>query len=121
VPYRRDETIDRGVTMTRAVLRATVELAKTRDAAAVIVVPQFGPEAENERLLRRRVLDEAGLPYVLVPIDPTWRLRWDRHPNARAANAIAAAIARTISTRPDIVLPCGSGVPCASRPSPPPS
>jgi hypothetical protein len=32
-----------------------------------------------------------------VPLDPGWRLPWDRHPNARAAHVIAAAIAARLS------------------------
>jgi hypothetical protein len=43
--------------------------------------------------VRRRVLDEAHLPYILVETDDAWRLPRDRHPNARAAHVIAAAIA----------------------------
>jgi hypothetical protein len=31
--------------------------------------------------------------YLFVEIDSAWRLPWDRHPNARAAHAIANAIA----------------------------
>jgi len=44
-------------------------------------------------MLRRRILDDAGLPYLFVEVDSAWRLPWDRHPNARAAHAIATAIA----------------------------
>jgi hypothetical protein len=93
VPYRRDETVERGVIVTRAVLQASVDLAREHGATPLIVVPQFGLEEENERVLRRRILDETGLPYLLVGLDAAWRLPWDRHPNARAARAIAIAIA----------------------------
>jgi hypothetical protein len=93
VPYRRDETVERGVTVTRAVLRATVDLVRARGATPLLVVPEFGPEEQNEQLLRRRILDETGLPYLPVELDAAWRLPWDRHPNARAAHTIAAAIA----------------------------
>jgi len=99
VPYRRDETIERGITVTREVLRATIELAHARGATPIIVVPQLGPEEEPERTLRRRVLDEAGLPYVWVEMDASWRLPWDRHPDARAAHAIAASIAARLRGR----------------------
>ena len=44
VPYRSDETIERGIDVTREVLRATVDLASARGAVPLIVVPQFGPE-----------------------------------------------------------------------------
>ena len=93
VPYRTDETVERGVTMTRAVLRATVDLARARGADALIVVPQFGPADQAVLALRRRILDETGLPYVWVELETAWRLPWDRHPNAGAARAIAAAVA----------------------------
>ena len=93
VPYRRDETVERGVSVTRAVLQATVDLARARGATSLIVVPEFGPEEQNEQALRQRILDETGLPYLPVELDAAWRLPWDRHPNARAAHTIATAIA----------------------------
>jgi len=93
VPYRSSDTVERGVTMTREVLQATIDLGRARDAMPLVVVPQLGPEDELERSLRRRVLDEAHVPYVLVETDATWRLPGDLHPNARAARMIAEAIA----------------------------
>ena len=92
VPYRTTRTVELGVRTTRAVLRATVELARARGAVPLIVIPQFGPEDEAERLLRRRIVDDT-FPSLLVTVDAGWRLPWDRHPNARAAHEIAAAIA----------------------------
>ena len=92
VPYRADTTVERGVTVTREVLRATSELARAHGATPLLVVLQFGHEAQPEQMLRRRILDNASIPYVLVEIDSSWRLPWDRHPNARAARAIATAI-----------------------------
>jgi hypothetical protein len=93
VPYRTDDTVERGITVTRDVLRATVDLTRAHGATPLIVVPHFGPEDEGERTLRRRILDETALPYVWVEIDTAWRLPWDRHPNARAAHDIATAVA----------------------------
>jgi hypothetical protein len=92
VPYRSDATVERGIAITRDTLRATVELAREHGAISLIVVPQFGKEDKLERKLRSRILDEAGLPYTLVEINPTWRLPWDQHPDARASHAIASAI-----------------------------
>jgi hypothetical protein len=96
VPYRTDRTVDRGVAMTRDVLRAMASLARARGATPLVVVPQFGVESPAERALRTRVLDDAGVPHVFVQVDAAWRLPWDRHPNARAAHAIAAAIAESL-------------------------
>lgn len=72
----------------------------------LLVVLQFGHEEPAEQALRRRIVDDTGLPYILVEIDSAWRLSWDRHPNARAAHAIAVAIAtalrRQLSVAPSI-------------------
>jgi hypothetical protein len=92
-PYRSTEELERGIAMTSAVLRATVDLAHAHGAAAIIVVPQFLPEDPTERLLRRRILDQSGVPNVWVGLDPEWRLPIDRHPDPRGARAIAAAVA----------------------------
>lgn len=94
IRYRGEARIDDGVAMTRAALAAGLADARRRGAHAIILVPQFLPEDESERAIRRRVLDEAHLPYLLVPLAPDWRLGIDRHPNPRGAEAIAAALAR---------------------------
>ena len=77
-------------------LRSTIDLARARGAVPIIVVPQFTPEEPEEREIRSRVLDEAGLPYVWVQLDASWRVSNDGHPDARAAHAIAVAIANQL-------------------------
>jgi hypothetical protein len=99
VPYRTGKTVDRGVTVTREVFRATNDLARAHGATPLLVVLQFGHEEQAEQMLRRRILDDAGLPYLFVEVDSAWRLPWDRHPNARAAHAIATAIAAQLRTQ----------------------
>ena len=99
VPYRSNKAIERGIVVTREVLRATVDLASARGAVPLIVVPQFGPEDAAERMLRHRILDETGLPYVWVELDPNWRLKWNWHPDPRAAHAIAVAVAARLRGR----------------------
>jgi hypothetical protein len=96
VPYRTDQTVERGVAMTQQTLKAMIELSRERGAAPLILVPQLGPEEAVEASLRHRVLDAAQLPYILVETDDAWRLPWDRHPNARATYTIAAAVARRL-------------------------
>jgi hypothetical protein len=93
IPYRGSAAVEQGITRTRDSLRALVDLARARGAEPLIVVPQFGAESATEEMLRRRILDEAGLPYVHVKLDPSWHLPGDLHPDPRAAQAIAIAVA----------------------------
>jgi hypothetical protein len=97
VPYRRGETVERGIAMTRDVLRATVHAAEARGARPLTVVPHFGQEQPMDERIRRRIFDDAGIPFELVEIDESWHLPWDRHPDARAARLMATAIARRLS------------------------
>jgi hypothetical protein len=99
VPYRSDATVERGVKMTREVFCATGKLARAHGATPLLVVLQFGDEAPPEQIWRQRILDDICLHYVLVKIDPAWRLPWDRHPDSRAAHAIAVAIAAELRQR----------------------
>jgi len=100
LPYRTDRDVDDGVAMTRDVLRATIQLASSRGATAVIVVPQLGREDPLEHALRTRILEAAAIPYVWVEVDGRWRLPGDRHPDARAAQLIASAIAARLHPAP---------------------
>jgi hypothetical protein len=99
IPYRSDAVVERGVAVTRELLRAIVALARARGAIPLVVVPQLGPEAPVETALRRLIFDDSGVPYVLVETDAAWRLAWDRHPNARADRAIADAVAARLQVR----------------------
>jgi hypothetical protein len=105
VPYRADTTVERGVKVTEEVLRAISELARAHGATPLLVVLQFGHEARPEQVLRRRILDDASIPYMLIDIDSSWRLSWDRHPNAPAAHAVAAAIATELRGRLAVAAP----------------
>jgi hypothetical protein len=95
--YRSVSAIQRGIAMTQAAFQATFELARTHHAQALIVVPEFLPEDPSEREIRREVLDSRHLPYVLVQIDPSWRIPADLHPDPRAANAIAQMISANLN------------------------
>src|SRR5690349_14144942 len=70
VPYRSAATIDEGIVRTRDSLGALVHLACARGAQPLIVVPQFGEASPVEEALLHRILDQAGLPYVRVTLDP---------------------------------------------------
>ena len=92
VPFRRERTVDRGVTMTRAMLHATIDLAHSRNATPLVLVPQLGPEDDLEASLRRRVLDDAQIPHVFCR-SAGLVAAGGRPSNARAARQIADAIA----------------------------
>jgi len=94
--YRSEAAIENGVAATRDVLAATVRLARSHGAVPLIVVPQFEPEEPAERDLRRRILEEARLPYVYVPLDPDDRVEADGHPDEDGAREIAEAIADSL-------------------------
>lgn len=97
VRYHTSDTIERGIAVTREVLRATCDLARARGAVPLIVVPQFAPETAAERDLRQRILDGSGLPVVRVELDGAWRIPGDGHPDARAARAMAAAVSERLA------------------------
>ena len=93
IPYRSAAAIDDGIARTRDSLGALVHLACARGAQPLIVVPQFGDATAVEEALQHRILDESGVPYVAVKLDPAWHLPGDAHPDARGAGTIAAAVA----------------------------
>lgn len=99
IPYRSSAAVESGILRTRDSLRALVDLARSRGAEPLIVVPQFDPETATDEMLRRRILDEPGFPYVQVKLDPNWHLPGDMHPDPRAAQAIAIAVAARLRER----------------------
>jgi hypothetical protein len=92
--YRSTRSIRDGVAMTQAALRAAMALARARGAAPLVLVPQHVPEVPRETAVRRMVLDAGHIPYLLVRIPDAWRVPGDRHPDARAAHAIAVSVAK---------------------------
>ena len=99
VPYHSTTAIERGIEATRAALLATAALARARNAQPLVIVPQFGPEGPVERMIRHRILDEASISYVQIPLAPDWRIRGDLHPDPRADQAIALAIVKRLQNR----------------------
>ena len=97
VPYRSSEIVERLARHARSASR-NGRAAAARGATPVVLVPQFGHDDARDQALRRELLDVAGVPYVFVEIDPAWRIPWDRHPDARAARAIAAAVASRLTS-----------------------
>jgi hypothetical protein len=91
VPYRSDADLEAAFAMTHQALARIVADARAKGATPLILVPELEPESGEEAAIRERAL--AGLPVLRTPIDPTWRLPHNRHPDARAAAKIGAAVA----------------------------
>jgi lysophospholipase L1-like esterase len=94
--YRSADSIGQGTQMTRAALARIFALAKARGARPLLLVPQFLPESEREREVRRDVLDSAHIPYLLVPVPANERSPSHGHPDPRGARRIAEAVAAAL-------------------------
>jgi len=99
VRYRSTDAIREGTLMTQRALKAEIALAEARGARAIVLVPQFLPEEPRERAIRRAVLDDAGIRYVLAPVEPGWRSPLHGHPDARGSRAIAETLAAALEAR----------------------
>jgi hypothetical protein len=92
-PFHRRATLEHVLATTRAVLKATAAAARTRNVPVLLLIPTFMPEEPNEALFRDRILQGTAIPYVVVPLNPDWRLWPDFHPDARADHVMALAVA----------------------------
>jgi hypothetical protein len=96
VPYHGDESI----ALTRALLRATAELARARGAVALFLVtnceaPCIAIGDDTPRIVRE-IFDAEHLSYVKVDMDPTWHVPYDVHPDVRGHRKIAAALGEAL-------------------------
>jgi hypothetical protein len=94
--YRSTDSIEQGIEMTRRALTRIFALARARGARPLLLVPQFLPESEREREVRRDVLDAAHIPYLLVPVPASERSPSHGHPDPRGARRIAEAVAAAL-------------------------
>jgi len=99
LPYRGDEPLR----VTAAILRATAEAARARGALPLFVVTNHGaaclPEGPEEAWVLDELFVRQELPFVRVDLGPEDRLPvlFERHPSARGARKIAAAVERALS------------------------
>ena len=105
VPYHSRQQLDQTIAQTSAELKASVDAAHARGAKALIFVPQFGVEDPTERVLRERILDDAGLPYIMIPLKFAWRIPHNEHPNTYGDQVIAAAIVKALQAQPEPAKP----------------
>jgi hypothetical protein len=99
-PYHSDEA----VRLSRAVVRATTELARARGAQPLFVFTNYGapclPEDERGSWLERSLFDDLGAPHVRVDIPPNLVIAnpTDMHPNEQGHRLLADAIVRALSS-----------------------
>jgi hypothetical protein len=91
-PYHSPATIAEAVASDRRLLNADVAMVRARGAEPLILVPVFQPERSRERALRRMVFDGSAIPHLVVPLDQSWRIVRDSHPDARGHAAMARAL-----------------------------
>ncbi|WP_340314037.1 hypothetical protein [Rhizorhabdus argentea] len=91
-PYHSTAAIAEAVASDRRVLKAEAAMARARGAEPLILVPVFQPEQRRERALRRMVFDGLAVPHLVVPLDQSWRLVRDSHPDARGDAVMARAL-----------------------------
>jgi hypothetical protein len=99
VRYRSSAAVAEGLLMTRRALQADIALARARGAKPIVLVPQYLPEDPREAAIRREVLDQAGIRYLLVPVRPEWQAPGHKHPTPAGARAIAEAVAAEVRGR----------------------
>lgn len=101
IPYLSEARLQRSLKLTRAILHATAQAARAREALALFVVPSIGPPRppgeHPEAFVVDALLDD--LPHVVVDIDPAKLIPGDGHPDRAGALAIADAIASALTAR----------------------
>ena len=91
VPYRTDADIARGAALVREQLLAAQNLAASRGAPLLVLLPRFAPETPLERRLRAEILDRPAIPYLMIPVKTV--LPHEIHPDPASAQDIAAQVA----------------------------
>jgi hypothetical protein len=101
VPYHSDEALS----LTRAILMATLELARLHGAQALFVFTNFGapclPDQGGTSRLEHRLFSDLGDAYTRVEIPPALMIRFPNevHPNERGHRAIAEAVVRALQSQ----------------------
>ena len=99
IPYLSETRLERSLRLTRQILHATAEAARSRGAWPLFAVPCVGPprplDAHPEAFVIHALLDD--LPHVVVDIEPAHLIPGDGHPDAVGAGRIADAIAGALA------------------------
>lgn len=93
LPYLSDARLSASMELTRRILQETAQAARARGAKVLFVTPSFDSSHAAQPVLDALL---AGLPHVLIDVDPALLMPWDGHPDARGATLIADAIAAAL-------------------------
>ena len=94
LPYLNDARLAESLSLTHAILAASAAAARAKGARPLFVVPTFlAAEAQSDPIDEFVRVALAGLPHVVVRLDPARRIPWDGHPDEAGARELAAAIA----------------------------
>ena len=87
---------DEAVSIERAIVDATAKAVRGRGGYPLFVITNYETpclEVGGKRpFIEGALFGDGGVPKVRVPIDPTWRLPDDSHPDGRAHRVIADAV-----------------------------
>jgi hypothetical protein len=93
LPWLSDARLAASMELTRTILEATARAARARGAKVLFVTPSFDPSHPAQPVLESLL---AGLPHVVIDVEPALLMPWDGHPDERGATLIADAIAAAL-------------------------
>jgi hypothetical protein len=93
LPWLSDARLAASMELTQAILRETARAARSRGAKVLFVTPSFDPARAAQPVVDAML---AGLPHVIVDVDPARLMPRDGHPDERGAEQIADAIAAAL-------------------------
>jgi hypothetical protein len=93
LPYLSDTRLAASMELTRRILEQTAQAARARGARVLFVTPSFDPSHAAQPVLDALL---AGLPHLVIDVDPALLMPWDGHPDERGSTLIADAIAAAL-------------------------
>ena len=103
LPYLSEDALAKAMALNAAVLQATAAAARVRGAEPLFVVPSFGPPRSlgehPEASILRELFERQHLPYLLIDIARDRLMLDEWHPDATAAEDIAATVERALRPR----------------------
>ena len=103
LPYLSEDALAKAMALNAAILQATAAAVRARGAEPLFVVPSFGPSRSlgehPEASIVRELFEQKHQPYLLIDIGRDRLLLDEWHPDATAAQDIAATVERALRPR----------------------